>query len=185
MAEINLLQNRLKDTTNTGTRNGKIILVVLSVILIVLVGATAIIFFLNNSLQTQIAAASTTNQDLHKKLTDQQNTLGSAQTFQAQLANLRVLIRNHTYLSPLLDELSKVTYAKSQYVSFDVTDAGKIHVEGLVSTYTDLGKLLLGLSSSTQFKNVKLLSIVPSTGNTNGYLFSIDMSVAPDIFTKK
>lgn len=185
MAEINLLQNRVTDTTNAGVFQSRLIFIVLGLILAVLVGGTVVIFLLNSSLQTKIGTATATNQELQKKLTEQQSTLGNAKTFQAQLVNLRVLLNNHVYLSPLLDELSKVTYIKSQYTSFDVTDTGKIHVEGLVNSYTDLGKLLLGLSTSTEFVNVKLLSILPSTGEINGFIFSVDMNVSPDIFIKK
>ncbi|MEJ0021785.1 MAG: PilN domain-containing protein [Candidatus Doudnabacteria bacterium] len=185
MAEINLLQNRLKDTTNLGQRQNRLVITVLSAILVVLVGITAVIFFLNKSLADQTITATSTNQDLTKQLNDQQSKLGNAKSFQAQLANLRFLLNGHTYVSPLLDELSRVTYARSQFISLDVTQVGKIHLEGRVDSYTDLGKLILGLSTSPKFSQIKLLSAVPSTGSINGYIFSIDMNVTPDIFLKK
>lgn len=182
MAEINLLQNRLKDTTNVGARQNRLVLIILSGILIVLIGISAVLFFLNQSLQKQTEIARSTNNDLHLQLTQQQSKLGNATGFQAQLTNLRTLLNNHTYLSPLLDELSKVTYAKSQYINLDVAQTGKIHLEGRISSYTDLGKLILGLTTSLKFSQIKLLSAVPSTGLINGYIFSIDMGVSPDIF---
>lgn len=185
MAEINLLQNRLKDTTDAGGRQSKAVLAIFAVILAVIVGATVMLFLLNNSLESQIAAAAATNLDLKSKIAVEQKGLGDAKAFQAQLANLRVLLNNHTFISPLLDELSRVTYVKSQYMSFDVAEGGKIHIEGLVNTYVDLGKMLLGLSSSPHFKNVKLLSVVPSNGEISGFIFSVDLNVIPDIFVKK
>lgn len=185
MAEINLLQNRLTDTTNAWQRQSRLTITILAVILIILAGGTGLLFFLNGALTTQIEAASAENRDLQQKLTEQQNNLGNAKAFQAQLANLRALLNNHVFLSPLLDELSKVTYVGSQYINVDINEAGKIHIEGRVGSYADLGKMLLGLGTSTKFNNIKLLSAAPSTGAINAYVFSLDMNVISDIFHKK
>jgi Tfp pilus assembly protein PilN len=185
MAEINLLQNRVKDTTHAWEHQSRLTLTVLIMILILLVAATVLLFVINQRIQTQINEVTNSNQDLQKKLNDQQTNLGSAKQFQAQLSNLRVLLKSHVYLSPLLDELSKSTYAKTVYLNLDVTDAGKIHLEGRTDSYGSLGKLMLGLATSTKFKNIKLLSVVPSAGKINAYSFSIDMNVTPDIFVKK
>lgn len=185
MQEINLLQNRVKDTTHVWEKQSKLMLTLLSLILIIILGGTGVLYFLNQSLEKQISVVAEDNVTLNKQLTEEQKDLGSAKTFQAQLANLRVLIANHSYLSPLLDELTKTTYKQARYINLDVADSGKIHVEGGVGTYSDLGKLLLGLSTSTKFQNVKLLSAVPSSGITNSYIFSVDMNVSPDIFFKQ
>jgi len=159
--------------------------VALGIILFLLAVGTALLFFLNRSDQQKIDAATSVNADLQTQLTQKQATLTDAKTFQAQLENLQVLVNNHTYLSPLLEELSKSTYSKTQFVNLDASQSGKIHLEGRVDNYSDLGKLLLGLSTSKKFKNVKLLSAAPSTGKTNGFLYSVDMLVVPDIFIKK
>ncbi|MEO8065940.1 MAG: PilN domain-containing protein [Candidatus Doudnabacteria bacterium] len=185
MAEINLLQNSFKDTTNAWQRQSTIMLTVLSLILIVIGGITGVLFFLNQSTQKQIDAATAVNNDLQKNLNQQQAGLTNTKSFQAQLANLRLLLTNHVYISPLLDELSKATYIKSQDQTIDINPDGKIHLEGLVDSYADLGKMLLGLSTSTKFSNVKLLSALPSTGKKNGYVFSVDLNVTPGIFLNK
>ena len=62
---------------------------------------------------------------------------------------------------------------------------GRRYLEGKVLTYNDLGKLLLGLSTSTKFKDVQLLSVVPSIGVVNAYQFSLNLNVNPEIFYKK
>lgn len=185
MQEINLLQNRVKDTTHIWERQSKTIIAVLAGILTIILAATGLLYYLNGNAQTQLDASTKENNDLQSKLTEQQKTLGDAKAFQAQLANLRFLISNHTYVTPLLDELSKITYKKAQYATMDVTETGKLHLEGMVDTYEDLGKLLLGLSTSSKFTSVKLLSAIPSSGKVNAYVFSVDLVVSPDIFLSK
>ncbi len=60
-----------------------------------------------------------------------------------------------------------------------------MHLEGRVATYNDLGKLIMGLSTSDKFKNIRLLSVSPASGKTSAYQFSIDMEVNSAIFSKK
>ncbi len=186
MQEINLLQNRVKDTTFVWQKQGKLILVILALILFLIVAGSVALFFLNQSLEKKTADVLADNQSIQRQLSEQQKNLGDAKAFQAQLVNLKVLLENHSYLSPLLDELAKITYQKAQYVTLDVAESGKIHVEGTINSYTELGKLLLGLSTSDKFKDVKLLSISPSSGTTSAaYVFALDMSAIPDIFYKQ
>lgn len=185
MQEINLLQNRVKDATHLWQKQTKLTVTILSVVLILLVGITASLFLLIRSVNNKSSDLVAQNQGLQDKFNSKQSDLASAKVFQAQLANFHLLLKNHSYISPVLDELAKMTYSKAQYITMDVTDAGKIHLEGHVATYGDLGKLLLGLSTSKKFSNVKLLSAVPSTGKTNSYIFAIDLNAMPDLFTKK
>ncbi len=185
MQEINLLQNRVKDTSHVWERQSKLILTFLSILLIIIIGVTAILFLLNRSLASKTAVVTEDNLSLQKQLLSQQKDVENGKAFQAQLANLRVLLNNHIYISPFLDELSKSTYQRAQYTGLDVTTDGQVHLEGIVSNYIDLGKLLLGLSTSSKFKNVKLLSVQPSSGKDNAYTFALEMSATSDIFTKK
>lgn len=185
MAEINLLQNRLTDTTNSWKKQGRLILTLLSIVLVGLMVGALVLFFLNQGLKTESATVTSDNQTLQSKLNDQQNSLGDAKAFQAQLVNLRTLIDNHAVMTPLMDELNKVTYTRTQYNTVDINETRAVHIEGRVDSYADLGKVLLGLSTSSQFNNVRLLSVLPSTGTSNGYQFSIDLTALTGIFTKK
>lgn len=183
MPEINLLENRLRDTTNARERQIKIGLVILSVILVAILTCGVILYLLNKTTEKSLENVSSENKVLQKKLSDIQQTLGAAKTYQAQLQNLDMLLKEHVYLIPLFDELSKFTYIKAQYGSFDVENKdGRIHLLGQVSSYKDLGKLMLGLSTSSVFKDVKLLSITSADDEKNSFKFSIDMSVATQIF---
>lgn len=184
MEEINLLQNRVKDSTQIWGRQGRLVVIILSSILGLLLAGDGGLYLLSSSLQKNIDSVSNDTLTIRKVLDEKKKTLGDAVTFQAQLVNLRVLLDQHTVLSPLLEELSKVTYQKAQFFSLDVA-AGKIHVEGKVADYGDLGKLLLGFSTSPNFSGVKLISVGSSSDKVSGYTFVIDMKASPSIYKKK
>lgn len=183
--EINLLENRVHDTSFVWQKQSKLILTGLAVILIVILGLGAVLFLISQSIAKQTDQITADNKSLQDKMSSQQGDLAKATALQAQFANLRTLINGHVYFSPLLAELSKSTYQKAQYLSLDATPAGLIHIEGRVDNYSSLGKLVLGLSTSSKFSNVKLLSAIPSTGINAGYLFSLNLSAATDLFSKK
>ena|SRR3989344_5914998 len=185
MQEINLLQSKIRDTSFSWQKQSRIIIALLSVVLIALVGLGAVFFLLNRSTEQKLTDAKNQGIEIQKNISSRNAEVKNASSFQAQLANLKTLVGAHTYLSPLLVELGKSTYIKSQYVILDATNDGKIHLEGRTASYDDLGKLVLGLSTSSQFKNIQLKSVVPSSGKTNAYQFSLDMEVNPEIFTKK
>ncbi len=184
MPEINLLQTRIKDHTLTWQRQVRLLMISLAVILLILAAAGGGLFFLSKRVSQQAQAASDQNVRLQSDLNQQQKNIGDAKTFQAQVANIKTLLGSHIYLSPLFEELSKMTYNKAQYVTLDAQVGGKLHLEGQVDSYTALAKLILGLSTSKQFQDVKLLSINPATGKTNGYVFSIDLTPSTELFLK-
>lgn len=184
MPEINLLQNRVKDTTYAWQNQFKLGVIILSLILIILAGGGAGLLILTKQTKAQADEVTRNNAQLQSNLTNQQKDLGAAKQFQAQLSNIRTLLDQHVYMTVLLDEIEKVTYVKAQFVTIDASNIGKVHLEGQVSDYTSLAKLILGLNSSDKFSNVKLLSISPSSGSVNSFIFSIDMDVASSVFVK-
>ncbi|HTL39704.1 MAG TPA: hypothetical protein VL306_02740 [Methylomirabilota bacterium] len=184
MQEINLLQNRLQEKSFAWDRQSKLIITFLSIVFILILGAFGVFYLLNSKVQTQVQTTVAQNQELRKQLDSKQQGLSDAKAFQAQLANIKTLVNSHVYLSPLLDELAKMTYVKSQYFSLSAGIDGKLHLEGRVDNYVDLGKLLLGLSTSSKFKSVQLTSVLPSLGKINGYQFSINLTASPTLFTQ-
>lgn len=184
MAEINLLQNRVHDTTFSSQKQSRSVLVLLTVILILLGVVGGGLMFLSQSLAEKSTQIQSQNTGLQTQLNQEQPQLANAKTLQAQFINLRTLFDNHVYLTPLLEEVGKVTYAKAQYVTLDFTNKGSVHLEGRVSDYRSLAKLILGLNSSSSFKNVRLLSVSPAPGEINGFMFAIDMEAAAEIFAK-
>jgi Tfp pilus assembly protein PilN len=186
MAEINLLQNRIHDTSGFAWKTqGRVVLAVFSALLVLFALGGGGLWFLNNKISGEVATVSAKNQELQTQLNEKQGQLGDAKTYQAQLSNLRSLLGNHVYITPLLDEIAKLTYVKAQYNTIDASDSGVVHLEGKVSDYASLAKLMLGLNTSSNFKNVRLLSVTPSSGKVNAYVFAIEFSVPSTIFTKK
>jgi Tfp pilus assembly protein PilN len=183
--EINLLENRLHDTTNIWQKQNKLMLTILVVILVGLLGLGLVFVFLNRSVAQKIGQVEADNKAIQAQIDSQQITLIDAKTFQAQLINLHALVDQHFYWSSLLDELSKMTHQKAQYVTLDAGVDGSMHIEGRVDKYSDLGKLLLGLSTSKEFTKIKLLTTTPSTGANSGFLFSLNLTASPNLFLKK
>lgn len=185
MPEINLLQNRIKDTTFSSQRQSRGTLAVLTVILVLLVVVGVGFFFLSRSLNAKSAGLSTQNTALQGQLDQEQTQTANAKTLQAQMANIRTLVNQHTYITPLLEEVGKMTYNNSQYITIGINRNGNIHLEGRVPDYSSLAKLILGLNTSSNFNNVKLLSISPSSGAINSFLFAIDLNASSELFVKK
>lgn len=184
MPEINLLQNRVTNTGSAWKGQANLVLGILLALLILLGAGGAGLLILKGRVQAKVDGLTQQNTILQTNLTNQQKNLGSAKQFQAQLANVRVLLNQHVYMTILLAEIEKVTYAKAQYTSIDASNIGLIHLEGNVTDYTSLAKLILSLNSSEKFNDVRLMSINPSSGDTNNFQFSIDLKVDKEIFVK-
>jgi Tfp pilus assembly protein PilN len=182
MPEINLLQTRIHDNTFAWQRQSRLLLTILAVILVLLIGAGIGLILLTHKVNSDLTTQTADNHQIQTQLNQQQQTIGNAKTFQAQLANIKTLLNNHVYLSPVFNELSKMTYVKAQYVTIDVSDNGRIHLEGRVDSYASLGKLILGLNTSKKFSDLKLLSVQPTSGQIFGYVFAIDLTAAQDLF---
>lgn len=184
MQEINLLQTKIKDRNTASEKRNNLVITMLSIILVILALVTGGFFFLAKTNVSKTAQVDQENTDLRTKLDARKNDMSAAIAFQAQLINIRTVLAGHIYWSVFLDELAKTTYTKTEFKSFLADSNGKIHAEGQVPTYTDMGKLILALSKSDKFKTVKLLSIQPSSEQKNGFIFSMDMTASKDLFKK-
>lgn len=185
MQEINLLRNQLKDTTAAWQKYHKIIVTTFAVVLIVEIGLIIVFAIINSHLQRRVSSVKTENAQLQTNLDSKKNQVEDAVSFQAQLKNLRQVVDNHVYFSPFFEELAKYTFNKAYYITLTADTNGKVHLEGIVGNYSDLGKLLLGLNSSDKFTQVKLLSATPSVGQLSGFLFTLDLTVNKDLFYNK
>jgi Tfp pilus assembly protein PilN len=184
MADINLLQNQLKDTTLVAKKRTRVVVVLSALALILLVGVGGVLYFLTDSKNKETSALNTDNARLQQQINSGDQELTEAKQYQAQLSNIDVLLNNHIAMTPLLEEMGKYTYQRAQFLTVDVDEAvGKVHAEGLVESYENLGKLLLGLSVSGHFENVKLLSVAQAAGEGGGYTFSIDFFAQPELFS--
>ncbi|MBI4363590.1 MAG: hypothetical protein HY545_01955 [Candidatus Doudnabacteria bacterium] len=185
MQDINLLQSKVKDTTLNWQRRSRSAINALVAIVIILAATGVTLFFLNQTTLSRFEGLKRQNIESQNNLNQRQQELSQAKSFQAQLKNLSYLTNAHIYWSSFFKELAAYTFNKAQYVAVEGDTSGKIHVEGNVESYADLGRLILGLSTSEKFKQVKLLSASPTSTEQAGYLFSIDLTASPGIFNKQ
>lgn len=184
MQEINLLKSQLKDTTHLWQTRARIMTMALTFLLILELGGSGILYVLSKSTQSKITAGLADNQQTQNRINEQESQLTPAKAFQAQTQNLGNLLGLHIYWSNFFEELSARTFNKASFQNISADQSGSIHLEGLVKNYSELGKLLLGLSTSSQFEEVKLLSSSPSTGEISGLSFSIDLKVKKALLYK-
>ena len=76
-----------------------------------------------------------------------------AVSYQKRLGNFKTLLDRHIFWTVVLEELSKYTYKPVSYTSLqaDIKEY-KLMVSGFVPSYTDLGKLMLGLKTSSNIE---------------------------------
>jgi hypothetical protein len=184
MQEINLLENRIKDAHTTWKKHTRIYITILSVILVLIIGGVVLLYLYNNNLVSQKDELVQENQGLKLKLDSNSEDKTAAKNFQAQLGNMRYLVDNHVYFTPFFEELSETTFIRAKYSSLTVSTDGVVHLEGEVNDYNDLSKLLLGLSTSSKIKNVKLLGSKPGQGEKKSLSVSINFT-AINVFNKK
>jgi Tfp pilus assembly protein PilN len=176
MTDINLLQNQVKDTTIIANRRNNVFLVVVSLLVIGILVSGGLLYFLTQKVSDEASQLVADNANLTEQISNVSEEVAAAKIFQAKLSNIQILLDKHAIVTPVLDELEKITYQKSQFINADISiDNDRVHLEGTAPTYPDLAKLLLGLTTSKHYKKVKLLAVTSST--TGGYQFSIDMNL--------
>jgi len=184
MQEINLLQTKIKDRNLAWEKRNRLINTLAILVIVLEVLLTGGLYYMKNAVQKNISQIEAENTAARSRISDRQKDLAPAISFQAQLKNLRTLVDNHVYWSGLLDELTKSTYNRTQYRTLQAQTSGLIHIEGVVPSYSDLSKFILGLYTSDKFTSIKLLSVQPSDQAQGGYLFSLDMQANPNLLKK-
>lgn len=187
MREINLLQpEKQKKFSNLPTvvENGRIVLA-LTILLVAELAVFGGFLFLNFRLSKEIADTSAGIAEIDAKLTNPDPQLAEAIKAQAALRAVGALLDGHRHWTNVWKELSRVTYKNSQYISLNATlETNKFSVNGRSPSYTDLGKLILGLQTSPEFTDIKLLESGPISERETGIKFSISVSYKPAFITK-
>ena len=109
----------------------------------------------------------------------------AAVSYQRRLSNLKTLLDRHIFWTAVLDELSKYTYKPARYTSLQA-DAKeyKLMLSGFVPSYTDLGKLMLGLKQSPAIKDVELVGSSQNDSEEAGYTFDLDVTFDSKLLVK-
>ncbi|HYE22795.1 MAG TPA: hypothetical protein VD998_04380 [Verrucomicrobiae bacterium] len=185
MQEINLLQSKLKDRAQSWDRKNTAMSAIMGIITVAVLAAGGFLYFLNGNVVNQTDQLKTDNLSIQTKLDSSQGELVSAKNFQAQLKNIDTLLKGHVYWSGVFDELEATILKEAQYVVLSARSDLKMHAEGVVNSYTDLGKLILSLSTHENFSNVELLGVQRNSGQITGFRFALDFEVKPDLLRKQ
>lgn len=106
-------------------------------------------------------------------------------SFQRRVSNLELLLANHLFWTPLFDELEKYTYKGAHYATLQVDqNKRELLVSGTIPSYTELGKLMLGLKQSPHVAEVSLNSTGATQSGEAGYAFTMLVSFDPKLLTK-
>lgn len=186
MQEINLLQNKVKDKSLQFERSNRFIVILAVLILILEVSATVGLWVLTKATNNSIKNTQDENQAIQKNIDSHQKELSKAEGLQAQLKNVNTLLTSHIYWSNFMSTLEKLTPVKVQYTAIDGSASdGKMHIEGTADSYTDVGRLILSMSTSKAFKSTRLTSITPGSESKFNYSYSLDVVVDRTIFSKQ
>ncbi|HYC79696.1 MAG TPA: hypothetical protein VEC17_01570 [Candidatus Binatia bacterium] len=182
MPEINLLQNKLNDNTDRWQKSGKAVNVVLVLIIVAEIIGGGAFYMMNKTAQENKLVLDQENLTIKQDLAELQNDLKDATGLQAQTKNIDTLLKNHVVWNAIIQEISDKTYRNSQYMQMTSDTTGRIHIEGMVSSYTDLGKMLLALNTSDKFDSVQLTASSPGTGGAAGILYAVEVKAKQSIF---
>ena len=188
MAEINLLKSDSgtgQTATALGERRSTFWLYILVGIFILEILGYGALFFYERSLKKQQQAL---DQEVAKvdfeigKIDKERQT---AVSYQQRLNNFKTLLNRHIFWTVVLEELSKYTYNPVSYNSLqaDIIDR-KLLVSGVAPSYTDLGKLMLGLKTSSNIEEVKLMNSGRSKTEQAGLSFDMEITFNPKLLKK-
>ncbi len=184
MQEINLLQNKVKDQTLSWERRNRFFLTLLTLVLILEILGGVGLYILTKTTMNDTQSVLQSNQDIQNAINSNQKDLANARGLQAQLKNIQLLLTNHIYWTSFLKNLYAATTKKTQYTGISAGTDGKVHLLGTAPTYTDIGKLILSLSTTENITSVKLTTVTPAEGKVFGYSFALDLKISSKLFTK-
>lgn len=185
MQEINLLQNKLKDTTNKWEKSNRTINIVLGLVLVAELVIGGMFFMLAKSAQDTKVALDKENTQIQTSLDRMEDELAAAKGFQAQTKNIESLILSHVIWSEIIDSMAASTFKASRYLNMSSATTGVMSIEGVTANYTDLGKTMLALETNPNLLSVKLLSTAPADEEESGVNFTIETIAKQDVFLNK
>lgn len=183
--EINLLRNEFGSTGPFGGPKGIASLYVLIAVLVIeglLYGGLALY---ERQLARQQMTAEIQAGSIDMEIGTVQADLGEALGYQQRLRNLQLLLYGHLFWSPVFEELEKYTFKPITYDTLAGSiEESKVVVTGTASSFSDIGKLILGLESSENIQNVMFQSSGQAKGEQAGYGFSLELTFDPKVFQK-
>lgn len=187
MSEINLLKSDSGSGTGFSAGGGKsrLWLYILAGIFIFQILSYGVLFVFERSLKKQ-------QQTLNQGVAQIDFEIGKIDTerleavsYQKRLSNFKTLLDRHIFWTVVLEELSQYTYKPVIYDSLqsDLQDR-KLLVSGVAPSYTDLGKLMLGLKTSSNIEEVTLVGSGQNNTEQAGLSFDMEITFNRKLLTK-
>ena len=185
MAQINLLKNELQKRGPFQFRPGLgslyAVLGVLAFELLFYGGLLVYDRYVLNQIKSAETASAGTDFEINKLNLD----LKEAVSFQTKISSLKSLLGGHVAWSQVFDELEKFTHQSTSYQTLNA-DLEKhiLSLTGIVPSYSDMGKLILGLKKSPNIQDVQLTASSRSDSDIAGYNFGIEVTFDPKLVSK-
>lgn len=186
MPEINLLKNELQEKGpfsfgKTGLVSLYAVLGILGFEMLLYLGLA----IYQNRLEKNIARVEQQGIAVNAETGKIEKDRLKALSLQRSVNNLEVLLDNHIFWTPVFQELEKYTYKQARYDTLQVQYGdSKLIISGVIPSYTDLGKLILGLRKSQNVRDVTLQGTALSEGGEAGYTFNMEVFFDPRLFLK-
>ena len=183
--DINLLKNELAATTVFSSAKKLLSLYIFIAVIAAEALAYGGMMWYSRSLEKQQAASEAEGSSVNLEIGRVKGDLAEATRYQQRLSNLDVLLKDHVFWSPAFAELSKYTYKNITYATLSGNiDEHKAVVTGTAASFTDIGKLIIGLKQSPKIKDVMFQSSGESKAEKSGYAFIVEIIFDPGLFKK-
>lgn len=185
MPEINLLKNEIKNRNTISLRRigSKAVYFIGALAGLELLIYLGLAIF-NQNIKRTIAEterqATAIDVEINQLESDRQHAI----SLQKRINNIAGLLANHGEWTTVLAELEKYTYKLATYNTMQVDEVKhNFSFTGTVGSYTDLGRLMLGLSQSNNFSNIQFKSSAQDDSGAGGYSFDIEVEFNPKLLT--
>lgn len=188
MAEINLLKNELQEkgpfSFSFGGKGLASLYVVAAILAVELLAFGGLVIY-EKQIQKQARAYEAEAADVDLEISKTDKDRKAAISFQRRINNAQVLLNNHLLWTRVFEEISKNTVKSVRFDTMQVvTGESKIQILGVTPSYTELGKLILGLRQSEHVLEVDLKTTNQSGKEGGGYKFALDLIFDPELLLK-
>lgn len=138
--------------------------------------------YLKKHVQASTLSVEAESAELDVVISAKQDDINKSVDAQSRLQLFEGLLAQHIHWTNVWSELGKQTYKSANYFTVEAAaETNKLNLTGYAPSFSDLGKLLLGLEKSEYFENVELQSASPAEQDKPGVGFEVLVEVKPEI----
>ena len=190
MADINLLKGHKLPSNLESSSNmipkapGKAAILVLLLLVIVELGIYGAIFVNKGNTEEEILKKEDEAAQLQTKIDSEIDEINEAVAGQFAINAFSDLLDSHNRWSRVFEELGRVTLKTVSFNSLQAVfdEEPKFLVSGTASSFSEVGKVLLGFETSAEFSEVELLTSEPEAAS-GLVVFEIRVHLKKDLLT--